>query len=111
MKELSGLSLLQWSIRESYFHLARYIVVKYKAPIGKEEWHEACQKEWIEFVEMLLSSELPKVPYQDKVSKIFRLMRSIGRWKKGYPKGHPTSKDEFKLALKEFCDRKDFNTS
>ena len=111
MKELSGLSMLQWSIRESYFHLARYIVVRYKVPVGKEEWHEACKKGWIEFVEMLLSQELPKVPYQDKVSKIFRALRWIGRWKKGYPRGHPTSRDEFKLSLKEFCERKEFNTS
>ena len=111
MKELSGLSMLQWSIRESYFHLARYIVVRYKAPVGKEEWHEACQKGWIEIVEMLMSQALPKVPYQDTMSKLFRAMRWIGGWKKGYPKGQPRSRDEFKLSLKTFCKRKELNTS
>ena len=104
VKELSSVSLLQWSIRESYFHLARYLVVRYKAQVGKEEWHEACKKGWVEFIEMLISQELPKVPSQDMTSKLFRFVRQIGCWKDGYPKSHPTSEDEMKLALEKFCE-------
>ena len=97
MKELSGLSILQWSIRESYYHLSRYVAMRYDAEIGKEEWQEACQKGWVEFVEMLVSTKLPKVQQQDKVSLVVRLL-----YFNYNPIQFPALRIEFTASLEKF---------
>ena len=42
--------------------------MRYKAHVTKVEWIEASQKGWVEFMEMLVSQQLPKVPLTDLIS-------------------------------------------
>ena len=103
MKEFTGLSLLQWSIKEGYFHLARYLVVRYKVQIEKADWHEACKKGWVEFLEMLVHQVLPKIPSEGCVTKcIIKVIRCICcLGERGYPKDQPSSLEETKIAIEK----------